>query len=365
MVTILDIVKPKLWEMDPHTKAKHEILEKYFTAWVSALANSHSNLLYVDGFAGPGEYKGGEPGSPLIVIETLEKIIRDRRSKKQRIPVIRCIFIELKRSYSRYLQYLLEQLNIPPEIKWEVKTGDFTHFSFQQPRNYPALFFIDPFGYSDIPMTLIGQLLSQQYTEVLINFMAEFVNRFFEREGQERAISGLFDSQTVWNDVATLGRSDRISRLHDVYEKALKQHAKFVRSFEMRGYKNVTKYYLFYGTNHKLGLEKMKSAMWHVDPSGKFQFSDATNLAQLVFFDDPDYRILIELIRRRFSGETISIETLESFVNIDTPFLITHLRRGALIPMEQNGEIVAIVTKRMRKEDYPRGRTRIKIIPSN
>jgi len=27
-------------------------------------------IVYVDGFSGPGEYTGGEPGSPIIALET-------------------------------------------------------------------------------------------------------------------------------------------------------------------------------------------------------------------------------------------------------------------------------------------------------
>ena len=31
---------------------------------------SFPEILYIDGFAGPGEYEGGEPGSPIIALET-------------------------------------------------------------------------------------------------------------------------------------------------------------------------------------------------------------------------------------------------------------------------------------------------------
>jgi len=35
------------------------------------MARYNGRILFVDGFAGPGRYAGGEEGSPLIALETL------------------------------------------------------------------------------------------------------------------------------------------------------------------------------------------------------------------------------------------------------------------------------------------------------
>ena len=61
-----------IWPIEPHTKAKHGILRRYLQAWFPIIAFSGSpRLVYVDGFAGPGEYDGGEEGSPAIAMRTL------------------------------------------------------------------------------------------------------------------------------------------------------------------------------------------------------------------------------------------------------------------------------------------------------
>ena len=57
-----------LWEIDPHTRAKHEILQRYLEAWFPILSSYHHRIVYIDGFAGPGRYKGGELGSPIIAL---------------------------------------------------------------------------------------------------------------------------------------------------------------------------------------------------------------------------------------------------------------------------------------------------------
>ena len=68
---------PTLWPAEPHTLAKHAILGNYLKAWMAILSqhfgrqhNKPSHISYVDGFAGPGEYEGGELGSPVIAIKT-------------------------------------------------------------------------------------------------------------------------------------------------------------------------------------------------------------------------------------------------------------------------------------------------------
>lgn len=52
------------WELDPHTRAKHEILRRYLEAWTPILSiGGFPKIAYVDGFAGPGMYEGGQDGS--------------------------------------------------------------------------------------------------------------------------------------------------------------------------------------------------------------------------------------------------------------------------------------------------------------
>src|SRR6266436_4617700 len=60
-----------IWELEPHTRAKHEILKRYLQAWMVILSQGRfPEILYIDGFAGPGEYAAGEVGSPIIALDT-------------------------------------------------------------------------------------------------------------------------------------------------------------------------------------------------------------------------------------------------------------------------------------------------------
>jgi len=68
-----------VWQIDPHTRAKHRILQRYLQAWLPIMSSRNERLVVVDGFAGPGVYKGGEPGSPIIALNAfLEHDYRSR-----------------------------------------------------------------------------------------------------------------------------------------------------------------------------------------------------------------------------------------------------------------------------------------------
>ena|SRR5438094_3570688 len=60
--------KKTLWPLEPHTRGKHLVLKFYLDAWLPILGTRSGRILFIDGFAGPGEYSGGEAGSPMIAL---------------------------------------------------------------------------------------------------------------------------------------------------------------------------------------------------------------------------------------------------------------------------------------------------------
>lgn len=146
--------------------------------------------------------------------------------------------------------------------------------------------------------------------------------------------------------------------IHDIYLAQLKRQADFARSFEMLNFGNRTDYFLFFASNNLRGLEKMKEAMWQVDKSGTYQFSDYTDAlrAMKLFGDEPDIDLLKKITLERFKGKDVSIEELGDFVVSETPFLRTHIKTQILKPMETAGELSAISAKTGRRRGtFPPG----------
>jgi three-Cys-motif partner protein len=74
-----------VWPLEPHTRAKHEILRRYLEAWSAILSlGGFPTIAYVDGFAGPGAYDNGEDGSPIIALKSA--LTHQMRIKAEHVP---------------------------------------------------------------------------------------------------------------------------------------------------------------------------------------------------------------------------------------------------------------------------------------
>jgi three-Cys-motif partner protein len=106
-----------VWELDPHTAAKHMILRRYLQAWLPILSRRNERVLYLDGFAGPGIYSEGEPGSPIIALRTAiaftPRITAD----------LLFLFIEADRPRYESLQREVAKLTLPNNIHVQLEHG--------------------------------------------------------------------------------------------------------------------------------------------------------------------------------------------------------------------------------------------------
>ncbi len=370
--------KTTIWPLDDHTRAKHEILRRYLQAWLPIMTSRNEQVLIIGGFAGPGEYVGGEPGSPLIAIDTfLNHDYAQIREKK-----VTFLFIEEDARRCEYLEQLLKARQqahqFPQQATYQIVQSTFdetmtellSSLEERWLRIAPTFAFIDPFGYSDTPMSIISRLMCYYGCEVLITFMYEEINRFLDADyrTKEYQYDTLFGTKE-WRRIAKASSDskDRMRRLHDLYRDQLRAvgGAKYVRSFRMLNKRNTTDYFLFFGTNHPRGLSAMKDAMWGVDPSGTYQFSDVTDQNQLLLFQpEPDYSLLKGMLHARFDGETVSIEEIDRYVLEETPFRVAGYKEKVLVPMEDASEISIIAgSKRRKRHTYPDG-VRIHFGPS-
>lgn len=328
-----------IWELEPHTKAKHEILRRYLQAWLPIITRWNGRVVYIDGFAGPGIYKKGEEGSPIIA---LKEAVGHRDSIRAEVFFF---FIEADSARFQSLQQHVATLPIPSNFKVhpvlgkfdETMTALFDQLDEDGKKLAPTFAFLDPFGFSHTSLAMVRRLMGYQRCEVLITFMYEEINRFLRHPDQPQHFDALFGCGD-WRQALSVQNSQERKRfIHDLYHRQLREAAsiRFVRSFEMVNEGKRTDYFLFFGTNSLDGLKKMKEAMWKVDERSGLQFSDATDLNQVLLFKkEPDYEDLKRRILSNFLDRTVTVEAVEEFVLVSTPYRETHYKRHVLKPME-------------------------------
>ena len=331
---------PSKWECPPHTKAKHDMLASYLDGWFPILSSWNGKVLFFDGFAGRGRYVDASEGSPLVA---LRRLIGHRSFPQMRDREFVFYLVEANEDNAESLDREIEKFKVehapwPANVKTIVVNEKFDvtaaalieHLREQKRRLAPTFAFIDPFGYSGMPMELLADLLNHSRSEVFINFMVGHVQRFIERDGQEKAISDLFGipvSEVLQDFDSSI--SDRVAHLRVVYERQLQQRAGFdyVQSFAMINSTGNIGYYLIHGTRNIKGVDVMKDAMWKVDPGGGNTFSDRLAGQDVLFVPDPDLTPLRWELLRHYAGQRhIAVEPIIEYTLVHTPYRRAHVR---------------------------------------
>ena len=320
--------EPTTWDIETHTAAKHTVLRTYLDAWFPIMSSWNGRLVYLDGFAGPGRYNGGEPGSPIIALECA-KSHKAKLSKE-----ISFFFIEVMRRRADHLEAEVKKLDCPDSFKTEVKCGEFAptmtaeldELAKKGLKIAPTFALVDPFGFAGIPYSLVKRLLDNPSCELFVSFMVDSINRWLEHPKDEVRghIREAFGSDEPFDAV---DQPNRVEVLTEIYRERLRKIARFVRSFELRDKNDRVVYHLFFASNNAKGHEKMKEAMWKVAPLGDFSFSDATDPQQQVFFLKAYQDILkADLLARFAKRKNILVAAVQLYVIDDTAFLPKHMR---------------------------------------
>jgi three-Cys-motif partner protein len=359
-----------VWEIEPHTLAKHAILRGYLQAWLPIMSKYNRRLVYVDGFAGPGVYKDGEPGSPIIALNAF----LDHKQRDLIDAELVYIFIEEDEERANRLREELAKLGkLPDQVRTHVEHGTFEDtFSAaldsideKNANLAPTFAFIDPFGYAQAPMSLSGRFLQFDRCEVLIYVPLRFINRFLGMADQEPALNALFGTDE-WNKARELEGRERLRLLHDLFYRQLKRECglTYVRAFEIVTAQPNSGYTLFFGTKNKLGLEKMKESMWSIDPVEGQRYKDTTSLGmQPLFAQTVDTTPLRDALIEHFGTTPFTIEQADEFTLVDTPYIPSHVRKRTLKPLEEADKLEIVTAKDRRKRfTYPAG-TKVRFKP--
>ena len=335
------------WNLEPHTLGKHKVLDHYMKAWLPIMTRWNGRVLFIDAFAGPGEYSGGEPGSPVIVLRALI----DHRAKNQMRSEINYLFIEKDVDRCDHLTRVLSGLDgeMPSNGNYEVFNSTFDetlkdvldNIDQQNAHLAPAFVMIDPFGVSGTPMNIIGRILENPKSEVYVSFMYRDINRFKAHTNFAKHLDNLFGCPEWRQGIDMADGKERRDFFYGLYGNQLKKSgAQYVIRFELYEGEQLV-YVIFFGTKSLDGCDKMKQAIWKVAPFGDFKFR-GSQIGQLALGDDLlDFSLLEKALQDKFASKGWQrIEDVEDFVKSDaTDFHSGHLKRKTLTPMENNGKI--------------------------
>ena len=353
--------KSPIWACKPRTEAKLKILSHYLGAWFSILAvKQFRQVYYIDGFCGPGAYTSGEQGSPVIAA-------RMASSTAQKYPGFKAklIFVDEDPDAIEHLNSIKAIRKQHPSVSIDIKVGKFSDqiksivSELKQNPQCPTFSFIDPFGFGSSPFDKLRRLMHNDHSELMINFMCGYMNRF--KEHPDASVTDKIRNMVGQDDLqAIISSSDSIDAICDAFEKNLHSVGRYILKFMMRDEGNTRDNAFFFCGRQSRGFEKIKEAMWKVDPIHGNSFSahrvNSDNpLQERLFQDEPDTHQLSKLIAEKFGNrENVAVKEIFDWVVKETETFLKPHARTELENLYEHGFITRVL------DPQPRNRKRAK-----
>lgn len=341
------------WDIPELTTVKHKILRGYLESWLPDVLQRHERIYMIDGFCGPGEYTGGEPGSPLIALDVIHRNIA---ADPELLRKIRLVCIDEDEHRCNYLYDLLQRrrcglpalAGFEPVIEWGACVRKLKIWLTSLEKWYsvlpPMFVSLDPFGFSDIPMALISCIMQHPHSEILLSFMYEPLNRFLThpKESIQLHVTNLLGTEQ-WRTIDL--HKERERQICQIYRRQLCTvgNASYVCMFRLKHKRNGASYFLVFCTHRRESIERMKDVFWQIDPIFGSTYSaykpkkDAGK--QVLMPSEPDYTKLTKQLLSTFQGSTTTLQALEEYILMETAYHKTEYREHVLRRLECSSRV--------------------------
>jgi three-Cys-motif partner protein len=270
----------------PHSQAKHRVLRAYLERYVAVLTSNprqdQFRLTLIDGFAGGGLYldlrtKEARSGSPLIMLEAMElAAINAQKLREKPFHLdVQYIFIEKDREALDYLRQVLADSKYSPLVADRIQLiqGEFTpqvpkitEFVKKRGRAGRAIFVLDQFGYSAVPLPTIRGILAQlDNAEVILTFATDSLIDYLSGNEQTQEILAkvgiILPSLTIQTakDERDWRRTIQFALHREIAEKT---EAKFYTPFFIRSDDAHRDFWLIHLSGHFRARDVMVGLHW-------------------------------------------------------------------------------------------------------
>lgn len=250
------------------TKLKLEIFRGYTREWLPVFLSARSRFQTVDifdFFAGPGKDLNGLNGSPLIIIDEINKYVRNpARPVRQDV----AIQLFLNDSDSNKITLLKKEV---AEKDVELITVDITNQKFRncfENKNTQdvlksalaaKLLIIDQQGVREITPDIFQQLINFPATDFMFFISSSFLNRFITTDEVGRHFPNMSPEE-----IKAIPSTEVHRFVCEYYKKLVPESKDFyIAPFSIKKGANI--YGIIFGSGNLLGLEKFLQICWNND----------------------------------------------------------------------------------------------------
>ncbi len=256
-----------------HSEAKVQLLNEYLSRYIRilSLAGYTSEIKIYDVFCGPGLYKDGGKGSPIVILDAINNFHNSLKATGKEVSTyFSCKFNDVEKSKveklknnidSQYgeLKKIVGITITSNDYSEEIKTISDEVSEFDDQKGFV---FIDPYGYK-IKIGDIKNLVETKKVEVLLFLPIQFMYRFAKKEPPPLLREFMSDLDDEGNLPSSNSPFEYVKNLRDLFAKKMGRD-NFVVSFLIVKDAN-TVFSLFFFCSHIRACEKMLEARWEMD----------------------------------------------------------------------------------------------------
>lgn len=262
------MLNPQWYEGREQALVKHTFLDTYMPAQIPKIVSRTDEFTFVDLFAGPWQSQSGDYSDTSFGIAlrrmTQAKEVQARRGRRVKMVAHLVGKTDANRAE------LVAAGDRFPEVEVHCYSGEAEKHASTIARHIPARAFrfvvIDPKGLPDV--RAFKCLIEPRYTEVLLNFMFQFANRFASSEDRmptlESWLGGLSNEQGSWRkDFANLRGQHREAAITDRARQVLRSMGGYVHAPAITVDETASErplYKLIYLSRHPKGLSVFRDA---------------------------------------------------------------------------------------------------------
>lgn len=249
------------WERpQEHTMVKSQIVFEYFQAWASILARRGQRLMYLDLFAGRGEYDNGELSTALRIVKFVNS---DKLLQKQLLIVLN----DKSKTHCDNINTIISKHALCKNLHFDPVVTNFevnaiTPDLVDKIKNLPTFCFIDPYGFKGLTHRLVESVIKDWGCECMIFFNTSDINRNLNVDQSQEHLLNVFGKE-IYDDLinrVTKYQGKREELILTCYKNScIAAGAKHFLKFEINCPSK--RFHLIYLTKNDLGFNKMKKVM--------------------------------------------------------------------------------------------------------
>lgn len=353
-------------ERSVRSEVKTEIVRKYFWAWAKIMVaqvkkKGGDKIGYVDLFAGKGRYEDGTPSTPLRI---LEGAIRDKNISQMLVAVFN------DRDHDNAVS-LKAEIGLLPNIKLlkhEPKVrnreiDDHLALVLQRTSTFPILYFLDPWGYKGLSLSLIKAGIKSWGCDCIFFFNYNRINAALSNPVLTENMNCIFGNESANRLRENLREKQPWQRQELIIAELKLALARFGGRYSIEycfkddgGHK--TSHFLIFTSKHVLGYKIMKQIMAGESSSddhgvASFQFNPLDRIDKLeqgLLFDMPNaVDDLASTLVREYAGRKITVGEIYRKHNVGRRFILRNYQ-DAIKKLDADGRVQTSppVEKRIR-----------------